>query len=185
MAESKIVTTHTSDAAAVGPTCVRLSELVVKAARKFRRNFSVQLSPLGVTFAQAQVLRIVARADEPLRMVDLAAKLDIVPRSATTKIDALQAIGLVQRLSDDADRRSIPIAITEKGRALLAQLDEVRRMTAEELFSELSEVDRQELSRLLNIVCSTADSWAGKPPESDGEVSSLPPMDKSQDGVNR
>ncbi len=140
------------------PTFVELSELVVHTARKFRRNFSSQLAPLGITFAQAQVLRIVARAARPLRMVDLAAKLDIVPRSTTTMIDALQANGLVQRLSDDADRRSVPICITDTGRALLDQLDEARRAVAEGIFGGLSQADCQELFRLLNIVNSQPDA---------------------------
>ncbi len=139
------------------PTFVELSELVVHAARKFRRNFSSQLAPLGITFAQAQVLRIVARAEIPLRMVDLAAKLEIVPRSATTMVDALQANGLVQRLSDDADRRSIPICITDNGRALLDQLDEARRAVAAGIFGGLSQADCQELFRLLSIVNSQFD----------------------------
>ncbi|TAN28390.1 MAG: MarR family transcriptional regulator [Actinomycetota bacterium] len=158
MIESNNVAKPIAEAAHGSANCVRLSELVAYTARKFRRNFSSQLMPLGITFAQAQVLRIVARADVPLRMVDIAAKLDIVPRSATTKIDALQANGLVERLSDHADRRSIQIAITDKGRILLAQLDEARKSTAEELFRGLSQSECQELSRLLSIVCSNSDS---------------------------
>ncbi|MDA8081645.1 MAG: MarR family transcriptional regulator [Actinomycetota bacterium] len=180
---SKNATTLGSDKVVAGPTFVQLSELVVKAARKFRRNFSTQLVPLGVTFAQAQVLRIVARADVPLRMVDIATRLDIVPRSATTKIDALEAAGLVERLSDNTDRRSTPVAITEKGRAILGRLDEVRRAAAEGLFSELSESDRQCLAGLLDIVCSTADAVVGAPPHG-GEIESRTEivMDYSFDG---
>ncbi|NNN20256.1 MAG: MarR family transcriptional regulator [Acidimicrobiaceae bacterium] len=182
MVKSKVPTKNDSDSATLGPTYVRLSELVVKAARKFRRNFSIQLAPLGVTFAQAQVLRIVARADIPLRMVDIAARLDIVPRSATTKIDALQALGFVERLSNNADRRSIPIAVTDKGREVLDRLDDVRRATAEELFSDLTEPDRQELSRLLNVVCSTADSRVGNPLQGGGGVGSVPMLGESHNG---
>ncbi len=186
MAKSKTVATLGGDTVAAGLTFVQLSELVVKAARKFRRNFSTQLVPLGVTFAQAQVLRIVARADLPLRMVDIATRLDIVPRSATTKIDALEAIGLVKRLSDNTDRRSTPVAITEKGRAVLGRLDEVRRATAEGLFSDLSESDRQCLARLLNVVCSTADAVADAPPHgSEIEFTTGIVLDHSPDGDRR
>lgn len=185
MAKSKTVATLGGDTVAAGPTFVQLSELVVKAARKFRRNFSAQLVPLGVTFAQAQVLRIVARADVPLRMVDIAARLDIVPRSATSKIDALEAIGLVERLSDNTDRRSTPVAITEKGRAVLGRLDEVRRATAEGLFSDLSELDRQSLSRLLNVVCLTADAVAGAPHGGEIESTTGIVLDHSPDGDRR
>lgn len=180
MVNSHAAAMSSDDSAFGGVNPVRLSELVLLAARKFHRNFSAQLSPLGVTVAQAKVLRIVARADAPLRMVDIAAKLEIVPRSATSKIDALESVGLVERLSDNADRRSIPVAMTEKGHMVLDRLDEVRRSTAEELLSGLSDLDCEELFRLLSIVCTRTDFWAGMEHSCDGQ--SVTASVESRDG---
>ena len=161
MVNSQTAAISPDDSAVGGVNPLRLSELVLLAARRFHRDFSAQLSPLGVTVAQAQVLRIVAVADAPLRMVDIAAKLEIVPRSATSKIDALESLGLVERLSDNADRRSVSVAVTEKGRKILSRLDEVRRSAAEELLSGLAVLDREELYRLLSIVSTRTGFWAG------------------------
>ena len=112
-----------------------------------------QLAPLGLTFAQARVLRVVAGADSPLRMAELAAALDVVPRSATSMIDALEAAGLVARQADREDRRSVLVALTPAGRRLLAHLDEARRATAEEVFGALGAADRADLHRLLSALC--------------------------------
>lgn len=43
---------------------------------------------MGIIYAQARVLRTVAAAPEPLRMADLAERLDVVPRSKRQR-DAL------------------------------------------------------------------------------------------------
>ncbi len=161
MVNSQTAAIGPNDSGVCGVNPLRLSELILLAARRFHRDFSAQLSPLGVTVAQAQVLRIVAVAEAPLRMVDIAAQLEIVPRSATSKIDALESLGLVERLSDNSDRRSVSVAVTEKGRNVLSLLDEVRRSAAEELLSGLAVLDREELYRLLRIVCTRTGLLAG------------------------
>ena len=76
-------------------TTLELAELLTHTSRRLRRGSIVQLAPLGLTYAQARVLRLVAAHGRPLRMADLAAQLDVVPRSVTTMVDALEAAGLV------------------------------------------------------------------------------------------
>ncbi len=56
------------------------------------------------------MLRIVAAGTDPLRMADIAAQLDVVPRSVTTMVDGLEAAGLVVRRADPDDRRSVLVA---------------------------------------------------------------------------
>src|ERR1700686_455091 len=82
----------------------QLGELLVRSSWRLRRGGAKELAPLGVTFGQARALRVLATG-EPMRMADLAASLEIVPRSLTTMIDALVAAGLVNREADSHDRR--------------------------------------------------------------------------------
>ena len=81
---------------AAGPSGVdqigQLGELLVRSSWRLRRGAAKELAPLGVTFGQARALRVLA-ASEPMRMADLAASLEIVPRSLTTMIDSLVAAG--------------------------------------------------------------------------------------------
>lgn len=134
------------------PSCVHLTELVVGTAKKFRKALGEQFEALGLTFAQAQLLRIIASSSAPLRMVDIAGKLDIVPRSATSQVDSLVVLGLVERIADSSDRRSITVAVTSKGQKVLEQLSEVHIAAGESLFAGLSEADRKELCRILEMV---------------------------------
>jgi DNA-binding MarR family transcriptional regulator len=131
-------------------TLVRLAELLTRSSWRLRRNERKELAPFGLTFAQARVLRMLVAAGDPMRIGDLADNLEIVPRSATTMVDGLERPGLVTRHTDPADRRSILVAPTSKGRDLIARMREERRATAETLFAPLSAEEKSELLRLLS-----------------------------------
>jgi DNA-binding MarR family transcriptional regulator len=87
-----------------------------------------------------------------MRIGDLAAKLEIVPRSATTMVDGLENAGFVTRRMDPTDRRSILLAPTAKGQDLIARLAEERTASAETLFAPLSADEKLELLRLLGSI---------------------------------
>ncbi len=130
-------------------TLARLTELVTRASWRVRRGTAKELEPIGITYAQARVLRIVASAPEPLRMADLADQLDVVPRSATSMIDALESVGLVERQPDTSDRRSIRLTVTGAGRELMNRMQALRVAQGEELFGRLTAAEQREMTRML------------------------------------
>lgn len=134
-------------------TTLELAELLTHTARRLRRGSIVQLAPLGLTYAQARVLRLVAAGGRPLRMADLAAQLDVVPRSVTTMVDALEVARLVARHADSGDRRSVLVALTDNGRRLLDGLEAARRESAEEVFGSLDPAQRHQLLDVLGVLC--------------------------------
>ncbi|GAA5053135.1 MarR family winged helix-turn-helix transcriptional regulator [Nocardia callitridis] len=125
-----------------------LPELFLRVAKQIRRNQATRLAPLGLTPGQARALRVVGR-DGELRMTALAARLDIVPRSATTVVDALESAGLVSRDTDPDNRRATLVRPTEAGRAALTSMTDARRAAAAELFTALSPAQRETLRELL------------------------------------
>jgi len=130
----------------------QLSELLACASWRLRRAARTELEPLGITFGQARALRLLDRAGAPVRMGELAARLEVVPRSATTTVDALEAAGLVARSADPDDRRSVLVCPTAAGAALLARLGRARRAGAEALFGRLDDAQRGQLLELLAII---------------------------------
>ena len=129
-----------------------LSELLVRASWRLRRNERKELTPFGLTFAQARALRLLSAAGDGMRIGELADKLEIVPRSATTMVDGLESAGLVARSMDPADRRSVLVMRTAQGEELLARLAKERRAGAECLFAPLSLEEREDLLRLLRSI---------------------------------
>jgi DNA-binding MarR family transcriptional regulator len=127
----------------------QLDEQFVRAFRRLKRGTARQLAPFGITGGQARALRVLGRLEAPLRVGDLAARLEIVPRSATAMVDALEAAGLVERRPDTQDRRSVLVAVTPAGGELLERMRRIRHESAKALFGKLTEVQRGELLVLL------------------------------------
>jgi DNA-binding MarR family transcriptional regulator len=119
--------------------------------RRIRRASLDALEPLGITPAQARALRTIG-VDGPVRMSDLAARLRVVPRSATTVVDELVERGLVERRTDPDDRRVVAVALTGEGERLLAELERGRRAAAAALTDRLGARDLAALAALLRVL---------------------------------
>ncbi|MEV5568796.1 MarR family transcriptional regulator [Spirillospora sp. NPDC052269] len=129
-----------------------LGELFLRAAKRVRRGMADRLAPLGLTPAQGRALRVIGRRDEPPRMAELAERLGIVPRSATTIVDALEGDGLVRREPDAENRRATRVVLTEDGRAVLTRMHEAHVRGVEDLFAPLSPEQRETLRVLLAAI---------------------------------
>ena len=145
----------TPPAPVAADTGTRLAELLTCAARRFHRGVGARLAPFGLTWPQARVMRLIAEPGSSMRMADIAARLGVVPRSATSMVDALEELGLVSRRTDRQDRRSLLVSLTDEGRRLLEGLDAARRATADAMLAPLGAADRAELVRLLEAVVAT------------------------------
>lgn len=130
----------------------QLADQLMALTRRLHRAQRRQLGPIGITPAQARLLRTVSRAHTPPRMADLAAQLDVVPRAITSLVDGLETPGLVRRAPDPSSRRVTRIELTEEGTALIHRLRRARRSATEELLDPLSREQRGELSALLALL---------------------------------
>ncbi len=73
------------------------------------------LAELGLSMAKQSALTALADAGEPLTLSDLAARLSCVRSNITQLVDRLEADGLVRRVDDPADRRSVRAELTPSG----------------------------------------------------------------------
>lgn len=130
----------------------RISDLLTTTNRALRHQANEQLQPLGVTPAQFRVLRILGGADGPLRMSELADRLRVVPRSATSVVDELEQARAVRREPDPADRRATLVVLTDEGREVLRRWSAVRREGMAQLLDRLTDDEQSELVRLLSLL---------------------------------
>ncbi|MEU4602708.1 MarR family transcriptional regulator [Kribbella sp. NPDC023972] len=119
-----------------------------------RRQRRVSKQDLDVTHGQLRVLRTLDHADRALRLSELANQLGIVPRSATSVVDDLEAAGLVARKPDPDDRRATLVALTPAGIKLLSTIRRQRRDAMVSLIERLSPTDQTDLLRLLTRLSS-------------------------------
>ncbi|MFJ2115038.1 MULTISPECIES: MarR family winged helix-turn-helix transcriptional regulator [unclassified Streptomyces] len=129
-----------------------LAEQLLRLTRRLHRVQQRQLEPIGITPAQARLLRTVALYDTPPRMADLAARLEVVPRAVTTLVDGLEASGRVRRAPDPTNRRVVRIELTDTGRGILRALRGARRSAAEDVLAPLTADQRETLGGLLAVL---------------------------------
>lgn len=116
--------------------------LSFRAIRGAERQVDAAVAKLGLSSA-AQAVAIVSLASlpPPVKMVDLAAALGQLPQSLTSLVDRLAKQGLVERLNGTlADRRIIPLALTEEGRALCGAIQATLDRLPPEIISFYREI---------------------------------------------
>ncbi|WP_329141341.1 MarR family transcriptional regulator [Streptomyces sp. NBC_01476] len=135
-----------------GEITARLADQLLTLSRRLHRSQRELMEPLGITPAQARLLRVLAHCEEPPRMADLARRLDVVPRAITTLVDALEERELVRRVPDPHNRRVIRIELREAGEQALQHLRQARRTAAADLLGPLSDEQRASLTALLAVL---------------------------------
>ncbi|SDJ41295.1 MarR family winged helix-turn-helix transcriptional regulator [Streptomyces indicus] len=131
-----------------------LAEQLLRLTRRMHRinKRYLEESGLGITPAQSRLLRALAHYDEPPRMADLAARMEVVPRAVTTLVDGLEGGGRVRRVPDPANRRVIRIELTEAGREALRALRDARRSAAQDILAPLTAEQREVFGGLLSAL---------------------------------
>lgn len=145
------------DAVTEDPIAI-LAELIARSARAIHDESRHVLAPLGLTPAGARTLRALARSGEPLRMVDLAERLHVVPRTVTTVVDALESERLVERRAAPNDRRSTFVHLTPLAHERLQAMRDARSHAASQLLAALSPDEQDQLRALLERLVPATDA---------------------------
>ena len=122
---------------------------IVRTADILKRRWRI-VEEFGVTGQQYNVLRILRGAHpEPLPTMEIASRMIENTPGITGLIDRLEEKGLVKRARDAEDRRCSRCTITDKGLALLRQMDPVADRNEEEALAML---DGKDVDRLIDIL---------------------------------
>src|SRR3989449_3547093 len=125
----------------------RITRLSLLQAASFARVFARR----GISFGEYLVLAALRRASPPYRMNPTRLFNSIILSSGamTNRLDRLEAMGLVERQPDPADRRGRLVALTDRGRELVdtAAVDHLEN--EQRLLGALDAREREQLARLL------------------------------------
>ncbi|GGG97246.1 hypothetical protein GCM10007420_11150 [Glycocaulis albus] len=127
----------------------RLYLLLEITARRLHRHADARLrSEAGVTAAQSAVLFLLMRRGER-RMGAISETLALGAPAVSGLVARMEAIGLVTRSQDAADKRGAIVTLTEAGRELAIKADQTLREINGELAERLGEEDADRLHDLL------------------------------------
>jgi DNA-binding MarR family transcriptional regulator len=127
-----------------------LERALVRAARAVGRLDLPGLAA-GVALGKEAYWMLV-RVEEigPMRASDLAAALKLDASTVSRQTHRLVDAGLIERTIDPVDGRACLLAVSERGRAALAEAVSFRRAQLAELLKEWSAGDRGHLAVLLD-----------------------------------
>ena len=125
---------------------------LLRAAEGVQAKLEAGLGEAGLSMAKFSVLSQLAAERGPIALCELANRLSCVRSNVTQLIDRLEAEGLVTRVSDPDDRRSVRAALTPLGSDRFSagqlEVERVQRQFVERLGSE----DRYHLSKGLEAI---------------------------------
>ena len=115
------------------------------------RDVEQTLAAHGLNSATFDVLATLRRSGPPYALSpgDLLATTMVSSGTMTNRLDQLEKAGLVARTHNPEDRRSVIIALTEKGRAVVDEAVTAHVANQHRLVDRLSPAEREQLDRLL------------------------------------
>jgi DNA-binding MarR family transcriptional regulator len=119
------------------------------AAHALEDRLEQQLGQVGLSMSKFGVLTQLIDAGSPLALSELAARVSCVRSNMTQLVDRLESDGLVRRVDDPADRRSVLAAVTRLGEERQAAGARELARVREEFTAALHPSDRTALARAL------------------------------------
>jgi MarR family 2-MHQ and catechol resistance regulon transcriptional repressor len=124
----------------------------LRTAHAIERRLEEALETVELSAPKYSALTKLVQEEEPLALSELAARMTCVRSNITQLVDRLEADGLVRRVEDPRDRRSVRAALTPLGRERQAAGAELMKKLHEEVEEKLSGIDRGTLVRALSLL---------------------------------
>jgi DNA-binding MarR family transcriptional regulator len=128
-----------------------LSEKVFAISRIIKGSMIYKSALYHLSLLQIQALEFLSR-NEHAQMSEIADYLRIELSSATSLLNKLYELRLVERQNDPNDRRLVRIILTEEGKRLIKEASRERNEKVERILSFLPDTDKNELLRILKII---------------------------------
>jgi DNA-binding MarR family transcriptional regulator len=129
---------------------------VLRSIRRVARAVTLRSRELattsGLTVPQLLCLRVLAEAEAPPTLAELAQAVELSPATVTGLADRLERAGLVVRQRVDRDRRRVRLALTEAGRARAEDLPSSLHERFVARFAALPPAERARLQDALDSV---------------------------------
>jgi DNA-binding MarR family transcriptional regulator len=121
-----------------------------------------RVSASGLTTLQFTTLSVLSRHGAPLSTSQLARRAFMTPQSMSEVIHALERKGLIKRNPHPNHRRTLPAALTAKGRRVLAECDRTVAEFEDAMLEGFSAKDR---ATFLDMVKAAVRNLGGGFPE--------------------
>src|SRR6478735_10334169 len=142
----------------------RLADVIARLRRTLRASIRSDYPWEKLPMAQVEILQRLE--DEPgLRVNDIADRHRLAKNTVSQLVQQLVSSGLVDRVTDERDRRAVVLALTEEGRRHLQQWHQAHELRFAHALDRLSPTARRAVLAALPALGRLVDELsAGAPP---------------------
>lgn len=137
----------------VDPSSLRVFHTFFRAMRLHRQLMFKLMSEKEAYPGQAACLLIVS-SHHGITQRELARKLHVAPPTVSIMLQKMEAAGIIVRKTDADDQRLIRIYLTDAGRVLHDEMNDVLARFISTTFGKMPPDECEELDRLLTRLCS-------------------------------
>ena len=138
----------------------RLADVIARLRRTLRASIRSDYPWEKLPMAQVEVLQRLA--DEPgLRVNDIAERHHLAKNTVSQLVQHLVSAGLVDRVTDERDRRAVVLALTDEGRHHLTQWQRAHEVRFARALDRLSATDRRAVLAALPALSRLVDELEG------------------------
>ena len=140
--------------------CMGVVGRILRLAGHFERRANECLNEFDLAIWAFDVLGTLRRRGEPFSMTptELMKSVMLSSGAMTNRIDRLEALGLIERIPHEQDRRSLQVRLTPKGRKIIDAASPVRFEEAWDAVRNLSKHEQATLATLLRKVLMTVEA---------------------------
>jgi DNA-binding MarR family transcriptional regulator len=106
----------------------------------------------GIVPAHGTVLFFLFRQEEPVPIKSLVRQTGRVKSTVTGIVNTLERHGYLFKQGCDQDARSVRVGLTDKGRALKTDFEDISEILLGRVFGDMPANDRQRLMELLAVI---------------------------------
>ncbi|HEY4712353.1 MAG TPA: MarR family transcriptional regulator [Dehalococcoidia bacterium] len=131
---------------------VTLWRTVYQTYTRFKNGMDRILAEQGLTMEQYLVLVTIKYHDAPIRITDVARWLERSTNSVTMIVDRMVKAGLLRRVRDRSDRRTVNVFLTSKAENILESANPAAWEFMQQGMSPLSSKDKNAFASLLKMI---------------------------------
>ena len=129
----------------------QLIDLIFHLNRSMRQCLMFDSEITQLTLLQLETL-IFLKQNKSAQMREVAEHLHIAMPSATSLINTLASLNLIDRQNDDSDRRLVRLVLTKKGESLLAKAVEAKKERINKILSFMTQKDKKHMVSILETI---------------------------------
>ena len=130
----------------------RVARMIYQTYTRFENCLDGIFREEGLTMERYLVLLAIKNHDQPARIVDIARWGERRTNSVSTMVDRMVKAGLLKRVRDKTDRRTVHVSITSKGEDALKPANLAAVNFYQQIMSPLSLEDGRTFESLFRII---------------------------------